>query len=200
MNAVAARRTRNGIGVGIPIALVVLAILAGCDSSTGASGSPSTTATSRGGCPFSGSTDTVTLPGPGIPSGTLTGIVADQSGCIDQVRLDLSPGVVPATIGYDVQASATTTTSGGTVQLVIRLGGPAAAAGEHTPARPAATVAYDGPATVPPRLLRHVKGIAAAKGADGEVDVFLALDAMVPFTTASTPSPANLVVSLAPSS
>src|SRR5206468_1227325 len=117
---------------GVVAAFVMVAtVLAGCGSSSNTPSSPSTPegvasgqapasggGSSGGGCPFSGATNTVSLPAPNSASGTLTGLVPTASGCVDQVQLNLSPGLVPSTVGYTVSATTSATDSSGNTQLV----------------------------------------------------------------------------------
>ncbi|HET7488074.1 MAG TPA: hypothetical protein VFJ85_09105 [Acidimicrobiales bacterium] len=154
-------------------------------------------AAGAGECPFSGAVDSTYLPGPGTPEARLTAILPNASGCIDQIRLNLDPALVPATIGYDVKTTATPPAAApGTYQLVVRLGGPATAAAAGVPSMPASKVTWSGSSTVEPKSLTHIKQIDVAQGADGELDLFLTLGERSQFLTSTSAKPAYLVVSV----
>lgn len=148
-------------------------------------------------CPFNGSLETVAFAGPGTPTATLTGIVTSSSGCVDQVRLNFDPALVPATIGYDVDTTGiTSTTTPGTTRLVVKLGGPAVANASPGASRPASSIAWnDAPVPVPPAL-NHVRQLDVQPGTLGELDVFIVVNARVPFTTSTSASPPYLVVGI----
>ena len=188
--------------------VLAAALLAACGSdgtssstsaTTAASGSASAAASAGGACPFSGAVQTVSVPGPGTPAATLTDILPNPSGCVDQVRLNFSPALVPAVVGYNVSGVTTTTVAGSGPQLIVKLGGPAVAGGTSSAsAQQAASVTWNGPSTIAPASLTHVKQITVQRGDAGEVDVILTLDGKGQFLTSTSSVPAYLVVSVAP--
>src|SRR4051794_5428554 len=110
-------------------ALALLVLLTNCGSSDNPPAASSGSA-SGASCGFSGSTTPTTVAASvGAPT-TLTGIVPQAAGCIDQVTFNFSPGVPAASIAYGPASAGP--------QLVVTFGGPGAAGAAGT------TVSYGG--------------------------------------------------------
>src|SRR4051794_29286241 len=156
------------------LALVVLLTSCGTSddppaaSSGSASGAP---------CGFSGSTTPTTVAAPvGAPT-TLTGIVPQAAGCIDQLTFNFSPSVPAASIAYGPVSSEP--------QLVVTFGGPGAAGAAGT------TVSYGGSSSPSAKNLTDITSIDVKASSDGSVVVTLGLStSQLAFDTSSSAVPA----------